>query len=119
MYSKFLKLLSLIIIVLILLDTFRMHSYAADKVTICHATASDSNPYNKQSVDISSLGDGHGTNGINAGDIVPPTPGTDFPNGNNWDTTGQAIYNNDCNVPGPSATPTPSVSVTPTPSVSP
>jgi len=74
-------------------------SAAASKVTICHATASNNNPYVQQSVDISSLSNGHGNSGINVGDIIPPTPGTDFVNGQNWDATGQSIWNNGCNVP--------------------
>ena len=75
------------------------HAAAPGKVTICHATASQSNPYVPETVDISSLGDGHGQNGINPGDIVPPTPGTDFPNGNNWTATGQTYWNNNCKAP--------------------
>lgn len=82
-------------------------SAAKDKVTICHATASSSNPYVTETVDLSSLGDGHGNHGVNPGDIIPPTAGTDFPNGNNWDATGQGIFNNGCNVPNPSPTATP------------
>ena len=41
-----------------------------------------------------------------------------FP-GMNWTTEGQAIWNNDCNVPTPSPSPSPSPSCTPTPSPSP
>lgn len=85
-----------------------------EKVTICHATASNTNPYVTETVDVSSLGDGHGHNGVNSGDIIPPTPGTDFPNGQNWDTNGQAIWNNNCKIPTASPSPSPSPSVTPT-----
>lgn len=93
-------------------------SAAATTVTICHATASATNPYVKTVVAVSSLGNGHGHSGVNAGDIIPPTPGTDFPNGQNWDSTGQAIYNNNCKIPGPTPTPTlfgqPTATPTPT-----
>ncbi|MGH7245460.1 MAG: hypothetical protein ACREGI_00825 [Candidatus Levyibacteriota bacterium] len=78
-------------------------------------------PYTTETVDISTLGDGHGNNGVNSGDIIPPTPNTDFPNGQNWNTNGQAIWNNNCNVPSvtPTATPTaiPTVAPTATPTV--
>jgi hypothetical protein len=42
-------------------------------VTICHATASDTNPYVMITVDVASIvGDGgHGISGVNAGDIIP------------------------------------------------
>jgi hypothetical protein len=43
-------------------------------VTICHATASATNPYVVITVDVASIGDtsGHGRSGVNAGDIIPP-----------------------------------------------
>ena len=94
-------------------------SAAAFTVTICHATKSATNPYIQETVAVASLGNGHGHNGVNPGDIVPPTPGTDFPNGNNWDATGQAIYNNGCKIPGPTPTPTKGVGPTPTPTSTP
>lgn len=78
---------------------------SGDTVTICHATASSSNPYVQETVDLSSLGDGHGNSGVNPGDIIPPTPNTDFPSGNNWgdisglNATGEQIWNNGCAVP--------------------
>jgi hypothetical protein len=42
-------------------------------VTICHATASKTNPYVMITVDVASIvGDsGHGTSGVNEGDIIP------------------------------------------------
>lgn len=70
-----------------------MASAAATKVTICHATASSTNPYVSESVDVNSLKNGHGHSGVNSGDIIPPTAGTDFPNGQNWTAQGQATYN--------------------------
>ena len=79
------------------------------KVDICHATASETNPYTENSVSWSSVDNvyeidwnGHGNH---EGDIIPPF--ADFP-GQNWDATGQAIYNNGCNPPPP-----PPVVVTP------
>jgi hypothetical protein len=43
------------------------------KVTICHATASETNPYVTITVDVASIvGDsGHGNSGVNEGDIIP------------------------------------------------
>src|SRR5579862_2887214 len=121
-----LKLPDIAIIFLTLLLLFgllQLPASAATKVTICHATNSTTNPYVKESVDISSLGDGHGNNGMNPGDIIPPTSGTDFPNGNNWTTEGQAIYNNNCNIPKPTPTNTPTPTkkptATPTPTTTP
>jgi len=68
-------------------------------VTICHATASETNPYVVITVDIASIvGDaGHGHSGVNVGDIIPPfnIDGYVYP-GNNWDDEHAAIYNNGC-----------------------
>lgn len=88
------------------------------QVTICHATASNNNPYNSISPNIGNNGDLSGghlnhTGGIypqdNWGDIIPPYDYTDS-NGNpahfdgmNWSAQGQAIWNNGCNVPTPPA----------------
>lgn len=90
-----------------------------DKVTICHATASASNPYVKITVAEDAV-DGvagnsgnqadhfgehqgalfdaavHGS-GDNWGDIIPPVP--PHHGGLNWSDAGQSIYNNGCNVP--------------------
>jgi hypothetical protein len=103
------------------------------KVTICHATASQTNPYVKESVDVASIQDfqggssGHGSSGVNANDIIPGfTYGTFvFPGLNlgfigsytignktvNVNASGTAIYDNGCKVPGSNPTPDP----TPTP----
>mgnify|MGYP003439728108 FL=1 len=93
------------------------------KVTICHRTNSVTNPYSKTPVDTSAidgnLGNDNGQgdhyaehlgaafdenttyptphNGDQWGDIIPPLPGVHT--GLNWTTAGQAIYNNNCNVP--------------------
>jgi hypothetical protein len=69
------------------------------KITICHATASESNPYVTITVDVASIvGDsGHGHSGINAGDIIPPfdIAGNVYA-GNNWDAAHEAILDNGC-----------------------
>jgi len=69
------------------------------KVTICHATASATNPYVVITVDIASIvGDaGHGRSGVNIGDIIPPfeMDGYSYP-GNNWDDAHAAMLDNGC-----------------------
>src|SRR5262245_24945371 len=72
----------------------------AQKVTICHATGSASNPFVQNQPNVSPDLQGH-TGHPN--DIIPPFEYVDddgntqqFP-GLNWDAEGQAIYNNGCN----------------------
>ena len=103
---------------------------AKEKVDICHATGSNSNPYNSANADKTADAGGHdGHSGpvwfsgitVAWGDIIPPFTytGGSYP-GKNWDANGQAIYNNGgCNGVLPTPTPTPSVTPTPTPSVTP
>lgn len=74
------------------------------KCNICHATSSKTNPYTQNDLSESAiLTQGHrGHTGpvypaAGWGDIIPPT-GL-HPAGLNWSAEGQAIYNNDCNVP--------------------
>lgn len=67
------------------------------KITICHATGSDS--YVQITVDFKGLKE-HAQHGD---DIIPPSSKRD---GQNWDETGQATYNNDC-VPCPPEVVTP------------
>jgi uncharacterized repeat protein (TIGR01451 family) len=90
------------------------------KVTICHATSSDQNPYDQISVDDDSIvkENGHDSH---PKDIIPPfdyvADGvTKHYEGKNWNDAGMAIWNNGCNVPGPTPpTPTPKpISVSPT-----
>lgn len=88
-------------------------SAGGGKVRICHATASQSNPYVNIEVDASSIENpndkkylnGHGDH---EKDIIPPFSFNEssFP-GKNWDEAGQAIWNNDCKVILPLPTPTP------------
>ena len=96
------------------------------KVTICHATGSQTNPYVQETVDIASTGYLQAGHDDHAGDIIPPyTYGDPVFNygGHNWTQAGQAIWNNDCNLvtpsPSPSASPSPSPSVSPSASPSP
>jgi hypothetical protein len=66
------------------------------QVTICHATASSSNPYTSNTVDQSSIWDGEEVNGhgLHSGDIIPAF-GT-YP-GQNLDLID--ILNNGCEIP--------------------
>jgi hypothetical protein len=98
------------------------------KVRICHATGANGNPYVDAKADRTADAGGHAGHvgpvwfdGITVawGDIIPPFDiigGGTFP-GLNWDTDGQAIWNNNCNAPGapvtnPPATDTPAPVVT-------
>jgi hypothetical protein len=109
----------------------------SDKVTVCHRLASPTDPYTAATIDIREAAAGSATNpddhsdhsgpvftpGMASGwgDIIPPVTdegsGITLP-GYNWDATGQAIWNADCNVIAASPTPTPPAS-TPTPTPTP
>lgn len=103
----------------------------AFKVTLCHATDADNNPYTRNTVSFNSIADADDVNGhgdhtgpiwvagdraekVKWGDIIPeyyyPTgvPGgsTYHYTGMNWTTEGQAIWNNACNIPKPTPPPT-------------
>lgn len=74
------------------------------KVTFCHATASETNPYNLIETSVNAFFQaGHDTH-QNFEDIVPPFTyekqgeTIDFP-GLNWDAEGQAIFNAGCSTP--------------------
>jgi len=80
-----------------------------ETVTICHASASNSNPYIVQNPSKDGDVGGHDIHngpvwfdGITEewGDIIPPFSYDDgsYP-GKNWTTEGQAFYNNGCNIP--------------------
>ena len=115
--------------------TFAPATFAGDKteITICHGTGSQSNPYVTESPAINSSGAfagelAGGHNGhvgplwfpgitVEWGDIIPPydyAPADFHFNGLNWTAAGQAIYNNGCNIPEPTATPTAAPTATPT-----
>lgn len=54
-----------------------------DKITICHATGSDSNPYNEITISENGL-NGHNAQGVHDGDIVP-APAGGCPDGDKGD----------------------------------
>ncbi len=91
-------------------------------VTICHATGSQSNPFTQITVDDNAV-DGNGnehndhnmSNHQNGEDIIPA--GNWDADGRNWNAQGQAIWNNNCNIP--QSTPTTSASPSASPSQSP
>lgn len=71
-----------------------------NKVTICHATGSSSNPYVVISPDANGVISGH-VNHQDSRDIIPPfnynSHGTTVHfGGQNWTSAGIAIYNNGC-----------------------
>jgi hypothetical protein len=78
------------------------------KVTICHRTADQANPFIAINVDIASTGHllgGHDTE--HQGDIIPAYAYRDFSfAGLNWDAAGQAILAAGCTVPTETAAPT-------------
>lgn len=110
-----------------------------DNVTICHRTNSVTNPYVVETVDPDSV-DGDTGNDNGQGDHTTHTgpvfdPDVNYPaphNGDQWgdiiplhdnfaglnfDADGQAIFENDCEVPSsPTNTSTPTATLTPTPS---
>ena len=82
-----------------------------DKVTICHATNAENNPYNKITVSRSAVDDGGHRGhtgpvwypgakdaGVRWGDIIPLSAGV---TGLNW-PEGQSTLNNNCELPGTS-----------------
>lgn len=99
-----------------------------EKITICHSTSADANPYNTMNPNKSADVQGHADHdgGIYPedpwGDIIPPfyyfcDTGICTYSGKNWTAEGQAIWNNGCNVPvvSPTDTPTLTPTFTPTP----
>jgi hypothetical protein len=79
----------------------------ADKVAICHATGSESNPFVAIEPAAAAVYNGHlGSDHQNGEDIIPPFTYQGQVYSQNWDTEGQAIFDNDCAVPGGSDTET-------------
>lgn len=67
------------------------------KVTICHATGSQTNPYVVINVDIASSGYLKAGHDLHDDDIIPPyTYGTFSYPGKNWTASGQTILANGC-----------------------
>ena len=94
-----------------------------DKIDICHASSSTSNPYVTNQVDTSSVDlNGHVNHtgpiyseGMESGwgDIIPPVPEI-LPEGLNW-PAGQPTLLNGCKFVSPTPTPTPTETSSPTP----
>lgn len=83
------------------------NSNPGNKVTICHATGSQSNPYVRITVNANGAVHGHDKHGR---DIIPPfkyNQGGQQKNypGKNWNAQGQAIYNNGCKPSGQTTSP--------------
>ena len=127
-FTSFLLLKSLTTLVLAVPPT-SSPTPTPETITICHATAANSNPYITQNP--AKNGDVSGHDGHNGpvwfdgiieawGDIIPPftLDGRSYL-GQNWTTEGQAFYNNGCNIPSSSPSPSPSTSPNPSPSPSP
>ena len=72
-------------------------SASPDRVTICHATGSATNPYVQITVSENAVREGRGHNRDNhqdGEDIIPPGPYD--PDGRNWDAASQTIYDDGC-----------------------
>ena len=98
----------------------------SDTIRICHATGQEGH-YQSISPNANGVINGHvGVSHQEGRDIIPPF---DYGNpiehflGQNWDTFGQAIWNNDCETPaqpsGLTISPSPSPSILPTPTLTP
>lgn len=120
MKLRFLLILSTAFVFLLLTISKNIVSAAPNPVTsitICHATSSSILPYVKQTVNANGSVSGHD---VHANDIIPPfdytcSTGTCSYPGKNWDTSGQAIWNNNCRVVSATPTPTSTPTNTPTP----
>jgi hypothetical protein len=91
--------------------TVSANAAPSDKITICHATHSASNPYVAVTINLSALS-GHIAD---TNDIVPANAGDYMPNGQNLTPENIAIRNAGCKVAGlPVITPTDPVTSPPT-----
>lgn len=66
------------------------------KITICHATSSEKNPYVVLSIALQGLNGHGGAHHQHSEDIIPPNSGKVIPAGQNWTAEGQATFNNNC-----------------------
>jgi hypothetical protein len=117
--KEFLLAAALAMVVTAVLVTQASIAMAGDKVTICHATGSETNPYVLISPSAIGVKAGH-LDHQHDEDIIPqftiesgPHAGTYGPQGD------QSILANGCVVPSPSPSPTGSPSPTPTPTETP
>lgn len=72
------------------------HEDKDKKITICHATGSESNPYVVITVALRGLNGHAGDHHQHSADIIPPNHGKVVPYGQNWTDDGKATYNNGC-----------------------
>lgn len=88
----------------------------ADHVTICHATGSASNPFVQKSPSASGVFNGHlGKSHQDGRDIIPPFSYKGQTYSQNWNASGQAIFNNGCKPVSTTTTTTPVTTTTKTP----
>ncbi|MGY4540399.1 hypothetical protein ACVWY0_000293 [Arthrobacter sp. UYNi723] len=66
------------------------------KISICHATGSDTNPYRPITIALQGLNGHANANHQHTEDIIPPNNGNVLPAGQNWTAKGQATFNNGC-----------------------
>lgn len=85
---------------------------AHQHVTICHATPPDTAANGYVRISPSASGVYHGHLREHSADIIPPFTYNGQTYSQNWDATGQAIWNNDCVVPAASTTSTTSTTST-------
>lgn len=84
------------------------------KVTLCHATESDQNPWVELTLSPAGVLNGHvGASHHDGRDVIPPFDYGDGEHfaGQNWDAAGQAIYENGCADPEPPVDPDPGISI--------
>jgi len=66
------------------------------KITICHATGSESNPYVEITIALPGLNGHAGDHHQHSEDIIPSNYGKVIPEGQNWTDEGKATYYNGC-----------------------